>query len=303
MSSQDFNAACDQFLQHGKIFKNFQPATIQGYRDIFSLFVKMTNITTVDELSTEMIETFLVEGRHSRGWSVCTFRTYLKRLRAFCNWLVKKKYISENYTDDIDKPPLEKRLPTYLSPEKCEALLETAYHLNYKHKTEGIRNRALIGMMILAGLRLSEVANLKYLDVDLDTHVITVRQGKCNKDRQVPISSRLHFFLSEYADLRFKRRSKHIHFFSSVARDEPLGARGIQNICKMLRVAAGIEFSPQILRHTFATHTYRGSRDIYAVSGLLGHAKIETTQIYAHLSLDDKRNSIEQHILNNEVNL
>ena len=197
---------------------------------------------------------------------------------------------------------MEKRLPTYLSPEQCEKLLETAYHLNYKYKSEGIRNRALIGMMILAGLRLSEVANLKRLDVDLDTHVITVRQGKCNKDRQIPISSRLHFFLSEYSDVRFKGRSKHIHFFSSVARDESLGARGIQNICKMLRVAAGIDFSPQILRHTFATHTYRGSRDIYAVSGLLGHAKIETTQIYAHLSLDDKRLSVERHLMNTSLN-
>lgn len=301
MSSKQFDLACDQFLQHGKIFKNFQPTTIKGYRDIFSLFKQMTEVETIDVLSTEMIEAFLSEGRLQRNWSACTFRTYYKRMRAFCNWLVKKKYIPENYTDNIDKPPLEKRLPTYLSPDQCETLLETAYHLQYKYKSEGVRNRALIAMLIFAGLRLSEASNLKRHDVDLLTKVITVRQGKWNKDRQIPISSRLHFFLSDYAELRRKQKSKHIYFFSSVARDEPLGPRGIQVICKMLQARSGVSFSPQILRHTFATHTYRGSRDIYAVSGLLGHAKIETTQIYAHLSLDDKRQSVEKHIMNGGV--
>jgi len=255
MSNQNFAQVCDRFLQHGKILKNFQPTTIQGYRDIFALFVKSTNIISLDELSTELIENFLSDGRITRNWSACTYRTYYKRFRAFCNWLLKKKLISNNYTDDIDKPPLEKRLPVYLSPEQCETLLETAYHLKYKYKTEGVRNRALIGMMIFAGLRLSEIANLKRLDVDLDARVITVRQGKWNKDRQIPISLRLHYFLVEYTEYRGKKASKHIHFFSSVARDEPLGPRGIQVICKVLKASSGIVFSPQVLRHTFATHT------------------------------------------------
>jgi len=68
-------------------------------------------------------------------------------------------------------------------------------------------------------------------------------------------------------------------------------------MCRKIRDRSGVKFSPHMLRHTFATLTYRGSRDIYAVSELLGHAKVETTKIYTHLSLDDKRRSIESHLL------
>jgi len=297
MVHSNFRLICDQFLQHGKTFKNFQPATIRGYRDTFSHFINSTNILDLKEFSPEMIETFLSDGRVNRNWSVCTFRTYHKRFRAFCNWLVKKKYIDSNYTDEIDKPPLERRLPKYLTVEQAEQLLETAYHLKYTYRIEHIRNRTIIGIMIFAGLRLSEIANLKRLDVDLTSGVIHVRQGKCNKDRQVPISSRLMFFLQEYVQAKPKK-SHHIHFFSSVHSDDPISAHAIQRICRKLKDRSGVDFSPQILRHTFATHTYMGSRDIYAVSGLLGHAKVETTQVYAALTIEDKRHSVERHIMN-----
>jgi len=298
MQHNDFDFICDQFLQHGKIFKNFQPATLNGYRHCFRLLVKMTGVEKIEHLSPDIIERFLYDGRITRKWSVCTFRTYHKQLRAFCNWCVKKKLISHNYTDSIEKPPQERRIPKYLSPERCEEILEVAYHLDYYCKMEGVRNRALLGIMIFAGLRLSEIANLKRLDIDFKTETITVRQGKWNKDRQIPISSRLMFFLMEYVNAKGKKPSQHIHFFSSVKNDAPLKPRGIQLVCRRIKEASGIAFSPQMLRHTFATLTYQGSRDIYAVSGLLGHAKVETTQIYAALSLDDKRNSVERHVMN-----
>lgn len=273
MSENDFPKICDQYLQYGKIIKNYQPATISGYRSTFRLFQIMTGIKSVGALSPEMIERFLFDGRIDRNWSACTFRTYHKQLRAFCNWCVKKKLISHNYTDGIDKPPLERRLPQCLTDDLCERILEAAYHLKYKYKIESVRNRAIIAIMIFAGLRLSEVANLHRLDIDLGNTVITVRQGKWNKDRQIPISSRLMFFLQEYVEARRATPCTHIHFFSQVTCDLPLRTRGIQLICKMVSQRSGVYFTPHMLRHTFATMTYQGSRDIYAVSGLLGHAK------------------------------
>jgi integrase/recombinase XerD len=303
MKTISFDLACDKFLQNGKILKNFQPATIAGYRSCFALFAKQTGIVELQSFSPELIEKFLYAGRVERNWSVCTYRTYHKQLRAFCNWCVKKKLIPYDYTKDIDRPPLERKLPEFLSPEQSETLLETAYHLNYHYKIEGIRNRAILGVMLFAGLRLSEVANLKRQHIDLDNQVLTVRQGKWNKDRQIPISSRLMYFLLEYVEAQGKSGRKHIHFFSAIGRDEPLGAHGIQVMCQKIRQRSGVKFSPHVLRHTFATLTYMGSRDIYAVSGLLGHAKVETTQIYAHLSLDDKRHSVESHVMNRHASV
>ncbi len=301
MNSTNFSRTCDDFLQYGKVIKNFQPETIKGYRHFFKLFVKMTELENLEHLSSEMIERFLYDGRINRKWSASTFRTYLKRLRAFCNWCVKKKLIKRNFTDDIDKPPLERRLPECLTPDQCETILETAYHLKYYFKIEGVRNRAVLAIMIFAGLRLSEVANLKRRDVDFETETITIRQGKWNKDRQIPISSRLMYFLYEYAEAKNKQDSQHIHFFSSVKRDEPIQTRGIQLVCRKIRDRSGVKFSPHMLRHTFATLTYRGSRDIYAVSGLLGHSSVETTKIYTHLSLDDQRKSVESHVMNHQA--
>jgi len=169
MKSDDFNLIFDLYLQHGKIFKNFQPATIKSYRSTFNFFTRSANVKTLSDLSPQVIESFLHDGRKNRNWSVVTFRTYLKHIRAFCNWCMKKKYIPYNYTDEIDKPPLEKKLPKYLMPDACELLLETAYHLPYTYKVEGVRNRAIIAMMIFSGLRLSEICKLKRLDVDLET--------------------------------------------------------------------------------------------------------------------------------------
>ena len=298
MNTKSFDYTCDRFLEHGRIFKNFQPATINGYRHAFRLFAKITGVTQMEDLNKQVIEQFLYEGRTTRNWSVVTFRSYHKNLRAFCNWCVKQNIISENYTDGIEKPPKERKLPKYLTPDQCEEILDVAYHLDYYCKIEAVRNRALLALMIFAGLRLSEIANLKRRDVDFQTETITVRQGKWNKDRQIPIASRLMYFLMEYAEVKSKKTSQHIYYFSSAKKDVPLQTRGIQLVCRRVKECSGIDFSPQMLRHTFATLTYQGSRDIYAVSGLLGHAKVETTQIYAALSLDDKRQSVERHVMN-----
>ncbi len=298
MKSDNFTLVLDQFLQHGQIYKNFQPETIKGYRSTFKLFAKMTNIEHLSQLSKAMIERFLYDGRIDRNWSVSTFLTYYKQLRAFCNWCVKKDLISENYTDGIDKPPAEFKLPKVLTEAQSEKILEVAYHMTYYFKIENIRNRAILAIMLFAGLRLTEVANLKRLDVDFENQTITVRQGKWNKDRQIPIASRLRYFLHEYVEARGKSESGHIHFFSSVKRDKPIFPRGIQLICRKVRDKSGVKFSPHMLRHTFATMAYQGSRDIYAVSGLMGHSKVETTQIYTLLSMTDKRNTVERHIMN-----
>jgi len=303
MDQHSFTQTYDRFLQHGKIIKNYSPHTIKSYRAAFRLFEKMTGIKSLGTVSPELIERFLYDGRIDRNWSVCTFRTYHKQLRAFCNWCVKKKLIKYNYTDRIDKPALQKRLPQCLTPEQSERLLETAYHMKYRYKIEGIRNRAILGVMLFAGLRLSEIANLKRRDVDMETETITVRQGKWNKGRQIPIASRLMFFLHEYVSFQKRKDSQHIHFFSKANCDLPLGARGIQLLCRKIKIRSGVDFYPHMLRHTFATMAYQGSRDIYAVSGLLGHSKVETTMIYTHLSLDDKRNSVEAHVMNNHDRL
>ena len=155
--------------------------------------------------------------------------------------------------------------------------------------------------MMLAGLRLSEVINLKSQDVDLVNKAITVRNGKWGKDRMIPINARLNYYLQEYYRWRNCKHTNTAHFFLAICRSQPLCARGVQTICRKVRTSSGVSFSPQVLRHTFATLTYEGSKDIYAVSGMLGHSNIKTTQIYAHLSLQSMRDSADRHVLNDPL--
>ena len=140
--------------------------------------------------------------------------------------------------------------------------------------------------------------NLKRRDVDLERREIFVFDGKGGRDRVVPINSHLHFFLSEYAYRRDASRKDCLYFFTSLLSSGSLGEAGIRKLCNRLKEVTGIYFSPHMLRHTYGTLAYKGSKDILAVSATMGHSNVKTTQIYAHADADSLRAMFEMHPMN-----
>lgn len=188
-----------------------------------------------------------------------------------------------------------KRLPVILNEEERKALLKQG---NKRYIT-GHRNRVLMQLMFNLGLRLAEVVNLKWEDIDFLTDVLMIREGKGRKDRTLYVKDnnwrgendkealqewrgRQAQALGEVPAYVFTTTSKH-------AAGKQLQARYIQDVIYRYAKRAGIKkhISPHNLRHTFGSDLYRKTKDIVTVKNALGHNSINTTMIYVHLNGHD----------------
>lgn len=289
----------EKYLHYGELMRNYSKHTLESYRSSFRVFLKETGATKLEQLDRKLIENFLFEGRAKRGWGSVTFRGYFKHLNCFIKWCIYKGLMEdENPMDKIEKPKLETRIPRRLTPEEAQRVLDASFHMKYAFRFEKYRNRAIIGIMIFAGLRRGEVINLKMNDVDLFARTIFVNQGKGSKDRVVPISARLKFILQDYIDERERLDRENLEFFTSIQSTRRFGTQCINYLMRRLRKRTKLNFSSHTLRHSFATLMLEGGCDIYTLSKMMGHSKITTTTIYLSVSNKQLARSIEMHMLN-----
>lgn len=163
----------------------------------------------------------------------------------------------------------------------------------------GIRNYAIIIIMYRAGLRVSEVCNLRLADVNFDTGLIYVQQGKCGKDRYVPMDNDIMTSLQAW----LKIRPESEYFFCTLQGGQ-LDTRYVREVCYRLSTKAGVYIqdgtkkkpvSPHKLRHTMATELLK-SKDfnIREIQTLLGHSSINTTMVYTHVVMDELQEKIKK---------
>ena len=162
----------------------------------------------------------------------------------------------------------------------------------------GLRDRAMLEVFYGAGLRLSECLNLDVSDIDLARRVIVVRLGKGRKDRVVPLGGRAADAVDKYlqgARPRLVRDPRVSKLFLST-RGRRLTQTTLSEAMAGYGRQAGISWrvSPHVLRHTFATHLLKHGADVRHVQRLLGHADIETTQIYTRVAVKDLHDVIER---------
>lgn len=174
-----------------------------------------------------------------------------------------------------EKIPLAKKshlLPVVLSKEEVAKMLESAG--NAKHKM-------VLGFLYYAGMRLDEARTLKWEDIDFERSIIHIKKGKGEKDRIVFLHDRLKQLINING---IKEGSIVVSERGSIY-DE----RSIQAIAKNAAKKAGImkRVTPHTLRHSFATHLLEGGADIRYIQKLLGHANLQTTQIYTHVANKD----------------
>jgi len=177
---------------------------------------------------------------------------------------------------DIDRIPLpryESKLPVILSKAEVKALLEAPKNLGH---------RAILATLYGAGLRVSEVTNLKVCDVDRERRVIWVRGGKGRKDRQVMLAEPLRELLAAY--WRWKRPAEWL--FPGDKADCPLSTKTVFWLCRkaarLARIAKPVH--PHSLRHAFATHLLDDGVSLPVIQVLLGHLNLKTTARYLHVS-------------------
>ncbi|MBA7570707.1 Tyrosine recombinase XerD [subsurface metagenome] len=179
-----------------------------------------------------------------------------------------------------------KKLPIILEPEEAQRLIKQP---NKRYPT-GIRNKAILSIMLHCGLRLSEVINLKPGNLNLTKGKLRVISGKDNKDRDLAIPE----YLIDLIDSWRKIRPESSYFFSTL-KGKKLLSHYIQQMVGRYKKRAGIEknVTPHTLRHTYATHYYRQTKDIETLRRILGHADISTTTIYITLANIDVEASMK----------
>jgi len=288
-----------QFCDHSQFIRGYSKHTIQRYRQIVGFYRRFADITSIEEVTEKNVRALFINGRTERNWSPNTFICYHKSLLVFFRWCVEQGFMESNPVDGIEMPKVEKRLPPKLTRQDTSRLLEIVYNYPYDYRFLRYRNHAIFSTFVFAGLRKSELLNLKYADVDIENLTIFVRQGKGSKDRVIPMNYTLAQSLKNYLVER-KRLSKSCpELFTSLNRNVGFTDSGLKRLVVKIREVSGISFTIHKLRHTFATLMLEGGVDIYSLSRMMGHSDIKTTTIYLAASAEHLRSQMMKHPLSN----
>lgn len=243
-------------------------------------FLEEKNIFTYNNITKEDIECYL-EYLNNQKYSIYSVVRKITSLKIFHHYL-NKNYQIKDVSLNIENPSFYKKLPTVLTIEEVEKLLNFNLLTAFDY-----RNKAMIELMYGTGLRVSELINLKLTDVDLDKKYVRC-YGKGRKERIVPIGelalNYLQIYVEQYRNQLLKKRFCDYLFLNN--HGNQLTRQGFLLIIKNIAKDTGItkEITPHVLRHSFATHLLNNGADLLSISLLLGHENVTTTQIYTHIS-------------------
>ena len=218
----------------------------------------------------------------------------LSSFRRFFRYLVREGVITEDPTAQIAMPKIGRSLPKSLTEEEVEALLNAPVVSD----PLGNRDRTMLEVLYATGLRVSELVNLRYDQVNLNQGVIRIL-GKGNRERLIPLGEEAVRWLTEFAkgprnEILLERQTDYLF---PTRRGDRMTRQAFWHIIKRYARKAGVnkELSPHTLRHAFATHLLNHGADLRVVQMLLGHSDLSTTQIYTHVARERMKELHAQH--------
>ena len=216
---------------------------------------------------------------HRQGLGARSIQRMLSAVRSFYRWLMREGLAGQNPAAAVRAPKAGRKLPGTLDTDAVARLLDIR-----DESPLAIRDKAIMEIFYSSGLRLTELASLRWDQVDTAAGLITVT-GKGNKTRVVPLGSYAAAALAAWRKVRgnFAGFEEPCIFVSN--RGKPISSRSIQSRIRHWARKQGLpqRVYPHLLRHSFASHLLESSGDLRAVQELLGHADISTTQVYTHL--------------------
>lgn len=229
------------------------------------------------------------------GYKPTSVNRHSSSLRVFFRYLVGENDIDISPMELLQAPKLQERLPDYLFFDEVSRVLAAARNelknlegedVIYSRRFRAARDTAAISLLYAAGLRASELVNLRFADVDFDLRMIRT-VGKRSKERLVPFgedaAGSIDYYRQHYRKLT-EYDSPYI--FTDYLGKDRITRQTLWGAVKRYSKMAGVEpLKPHLFRHTFATHLLQAGADLRTVQEMLGHSSIATTQIYTHLNV------------------
>ena len=271
----------EKFMRYMEIEKNYSQHTLTNYKVDLKDFSKFCGELSLEKIDYLLLRKYLAVLKE-KSLGNRTVGRHLSALRSFFRFLARESIIKANPILMLSSPKLDKHLPSFMTEEEVNKLIESAFAKNEKDES-GLRDRAILETFYSSGLRISELVSLSIDDVDFISGVVKAF-GKGKKERVVPIGDAALNAIRKYLDKR-KKQSSALFLNKNGKR---IGARGVRGIVEKYLKSAGIArgVSPHTFRHSFATHLLNRGADLRTVQELLGHANLSTTQIYTHLTTE-----------------
>ena len=281
------NKLAQDFLNHLKLDRNYSDKTIESYDEDIKKFCEflIREDVLLDEVDIIVIRNFLTDELNS-GVSKRSCKRRLSSLRHFYRYLVNEGYVKDNPFLFVKSPKTETKFPHALYKDQVREILNE----NAKRTDDlMIRDQAILSTLYFTGMRAAELVALDLKSVSLAQRIVRVI-GKGNKERIVPFSEECRKDLDRYInysrDILKSRSPKKTAALFLNNKGERLTTRGLEYILDAIEERTGtfVGLHPHILRHSFATHLLEAGADLRTIQELLGHASINATQVYTHVT-------------------
>ncbi len=281
------------FLEFIKEDKKLSDNTLQSYkRDIvqYRNYVnenKLNYLKVTDEEMKNYLDYLAQIGKKSS-----TISRNLASTRSFYQFLLRNKKVKKDPTEKLKSPKVEKKIPSILSSQEIELLLQQPKDIDLK----GIRDKAMLEFAYATGMRVSEIIGLSIEDLNLKEGFVTCRTG--GRQRNIPLGALSLKALKEYIEnsrpILIKNENEKAVFVNT--NGKRLTRQGFWKIVKFYKEQAHItkDITPHVLRHSFATHLLQNGADLKSIQTMLGHSDISSTQIYMQFQ-DESIKNIYKH--------
>jgi integrase/recombinase XerD len=253
--------------------RNYSPSTTRGYLLAVRQFAEYFH-QSPEKLGAEEVRRFQLYLLQEKKLAAGTVEIRMSALRFLYKKTLQRRDIG---LDDLIFPKTPQKLPVVLSPEEVTRMIEAAR--NRMHRT-------ILLVLYGTGMRRTEASLLQVSDIDSQRMVIHIHQGKGSRDRDVPLTAKLLEALRDY----WRWRKPKVYLFPSTEGhrgvEQPISDKTVWYACKEAAARAGIQkrIGPHTLRHSFATHLLEAGTDLRTIQLLMGHAHLEQTAVYLHLS-------------------
>jgi len=286
----------ESFLQYLQIEKRYSPHTVRSYlNDLDQFYAFLSSLGLPEDpvsATSHDIRAWIVS-MLDNNYSTVSVHRKISCLRVFYRYMRKEGILKSDPLEKVVLPKRKKTLPVFIEEEALTRLLD---NYSFGDGFAGIRNRTIIEILYLTGMRRSELVGLKDNDVDLAEGSVKVT-GKRNKQRIIPLLKPFLARLQEYIKVRNDNvETLDNGWFFITDKGNKLYDKYVYNtVNSYLAMVTTIEKkSPHILRHTFATHMLNRGADLNSIKELLGHANLSATQIYTHNTFEKLKKVYKQ---------